>query len=59
MIHSLSICMCLQLECIKLYLMGRFQANRETILNVKSVLCPKIRKRLYKEKMGSSRWLAC
>ena len=59
MIHSLSICMCLQLECIKLYLMGRFQANREMILKVKSVLCPKIRKRLYKEKMGSSRWLAC
>ena len=59
MIHSLSICMCLQLECIKLYLMGRFQANRKMILKVKSVLCPKIRKRLYKEKMDSSRWLAC
>lgn len=55
----MSICMCLQLECVKLYLMRRFQANREMISKVESGLCPKIRKRLYKEKMASSRWLAC
>ena len=29
------------------------------ILKVESKLCPKIRKRLYKEKMAYSRWLAC
>jgi len=29
------------------------------ILKVELELCPKIRKRLYKEKLGSSRWLAC
>ena len=59
MIHSLSICMCLQLKCIRLYLMESFQANREMILKEESELCPKIKKRLYKEKIGSNRWLAC
>ncbi|XP_065638677.1 uncharacterized protein LOC136071386 [Quercus suber] len=47
------------LKCIRFYLMRRFQANRETILKVESELCPKIRKRLNKEKVASSRWLAC
>ena len=39
--------------------MRRFQANREIISKVESELCPKIRKRLNKEKMASNRWLAC
>ena len=51
--------MYLQLECIRLYLMTRFQANRQMIMKVKSKLCPKIRKRLYKEKLACSKWLAC
>ena len=51
--------MCLQLECIKLYLMTRFQANRQMIMKVESELCPKIRKRLYKEKLACSKWQAC
>ena len=50
--------MWLQLECIRLYLMTRFQANQDMILKVESELCPKIRKRLYKEKMACIRWLA-
>ena len=58
-IDNFPISMCLQLECIRLYVMTRFQANRDMILKVESELCPKIRKRLYKEKLGSSRWLAC
>ena len=51
--------MCLQPECIRLYLMTRFQANRQMIMKVESELCPKIRKRLYKEKLACSKWLAC
>nr|POE44608.1 hypothetical protein CFP56_77093 [Quercus suber] len=47
------------LECIRLYLMTRFQANREMIMKVESELCPKIRKRLYKEKLACSKWIAC
>ena len=39
--------------------MTRFQANREMIMNVESELCPKIRKRLYREKLACSKWLAC
>ncbi|KAK9997510.1 hypothetical protein SO802_022196 [Lithocarpus litseifolius] len=39
--------------------MTRFQANRDMILKVESELCPKIRKRLYMEKMAYKRWLAC
>ena len=39
--------------------MESFQANREMILKEESELCPKIKKRLYKEKIGSNRWLAC
>nr|POE44704.1 hypothetical protein CFP56_77900 [Quercus suber] len=42
----------MKLECIRLYLMTRFQANREMIMKVESELCPKIRKRLYKEKLA-------
>ena len=59
MINSPFLSMCLQLECIRLYLMTRFQANREMIMKVDSELCPKIRKRLYKEKWACSKWLAC
>ena len=51
--------MCLQLECIRLYLITRFQANRQMIMKVEFELCPKIRKRLYKEKLACSKWLAC
>ena len=29
------------------------------IMKVESELCPKIRKRLYKEKLACSKWLAC
>ena len=39
--------------------MTRFQANRQMIMKVESKLCPKIRKRLYKEKLACSKWLAC
>ena len=39
--------------------MTKFQKNKGMILKVESELCPKIRKRLYKEKLGSIRWLAC
>nr|POE68334.1 hypothetical protein CFP56_34353 [Quercus suber] len=46
------------LEDIKLYLMNRSQQNRLSILKVESELCPKVCKRLHREKLGSSRWLA-
>ena len=49
---------CLQLEDIRLYLMSRFQQNRNSIMRVESELCPKIYKRLHREKAGSGRWLA-
>ena len=39
--------------------MTRFQANRQMIMKVEYELCPKIRKRLYKEKLACSKWLAC
>ena len=39
--------------------MTRFQANRQMIMKVESKLCPKIRKRLCKEKFACSKWLAC
>lgn len=39
--------------------MTRFQVNKEMIMNVESELCPKIRKRLYKEKLACSTWIAC
>ena len=50
---------CLQLEDIRLYLMSRFQQNRNSIMRVESELYPKIYKRLHREKAGSGRWLAC
>ena len=59
MINSPFLSICLQLECIRLYLMTRFQANKQMIMKVESELCPKIRKRLYKEKLACSKWLAC
>ncbi|KAK9986997.1 hypothetical protein SO802_031948 [Lithocarpus litseifolius] len=40
------------LKCIRPYLMTRFQANRQMIMKVESESCPKIRKRLYKEKLA-------
>ena len=49
---------CLQLEDIRLYLMSKFQQNRNSIMRVESELCPKIYKRLHREKAGSGRWLA-
>ena len=39
--------------------MTRFQANKEMIMKVESELCPKLRKRLYKEKLACNKWLAC
>lgn len=37
--------------------MTRFQANRQMIMKVEFELCPKIRKRLYKEKLACNKWL--
>ena len=59
MIIYFSICLCIQLEDIRLYLMGRFQLNKETVLKFESELCTMVKKRLYKEKLGSGKWLAC
>ena len=39
--------------------MNKTQQNRPSILKVESELCPKVCKRLHREKIGSSRWLAC
>ena len=38
--------------------MTRFQDNREKILRVESDICAKVLKRLHKEKLAASRWLA-
>ncbi|XP_030939780.1 uncharacterized protein LOC115964654 [Quercus lobata] len=46
------------LEDIRLYLIIRFQQNRNSIMRVESELCPKICKRLHREKVGNGRWLA-
>uniref|UniRef100_A0A2N9HKG1 SWIM-type domain-containing protein n=1 Tax=Fagus sylvatica TaxID=28930 RepID=A0A2N9HKG1_FAGSY len=43
-------------EDIRLYLMRRFQYNREGILKIQSELCPKIRKKVFKLKQGSNKW---
>nr|POE55530.1 hypothetical protein CFP56_65384 [Quercus suber] len=43
------------LECIRLYLMTRFQDNRVKILRVESDICAKVLKRLHKEKLASNR----
>ncbi|XP_023889788.1 uncharacterized protein LOC112001856 [Quercus suber] len=47
------------LESIRLYLMTRFQENRQKITRVESDICPKVLKRLHREKIVSSKWLAC
>ena len=39
--------------------MTRFQENRQKIMKVESEICPKVLKRLHREKTASSRWLAC
>ena len=39
--------------------MTRFQENREKILRVELDICAKVLKRLHKEKLAASRWLAC
>ncbi|KAF3973335.1 hypothetical protein CMV_003241 [Castanea mollissima] len=39
--------------------MTRFQENREKNLRVESDICAKVLKRLHKEKLAASRWLAC
>ena len=39
--------------------MTRFQDNREKILRVESNICAKVLKRLHKEKVVASQWLAC
>ena len=36
----------LQLEDIRLYLISRFQQNKQNILRLESELCPKVYKRL-------------
>ncbi|KAK9992408.1 hypothetical protein SO802_027393 [Lithocarpus litseifolius] len=46
-------------ESIRLYLMTKFQENRQKIMKVESEICPKVLKRLHREKTASSRWLAC
>ncbi|XP_075674736.1 uncharacterized protein LOC142643904 [Castanea sativa] len=43
-------------KCMRQYPMTRFQANRQMIIKVEFELCPKIRKRLYKEKLACSKW---
>ena len=39
--------------------MTRFQDNKEKILRVESNICAKVLKRLHKETVAASRWLAC
>ena len=41
-----------------MYLLNKFQQNRHGILK-ESELCPKVFKRLHREKMESGRWLYC
>ena len=38
--------------------MTRFQDNRQKIMRVESEICPKVLKRLHREKTASSKWLA-
>ena len=49
----------MQLEDIRLYLTNRSQQNRLSILKVEFELCPKVYKRLHRQKMSSNKWLAC
>ena len=44
----------LQLEDIRLYLISRFQQNKQNILRVESELCPKVYKRLHRKNVGKS-----
>ena len=39
--------------------MNRSQQNRLSILKVESEFCLRVCKRLHREKMSSSKWLAC
>ena len=39
--------------------MTKFQENKQMIMKVESEICPKVLKRLHKEKIASNRWLAC
>ena len=39
--------------------MTRFQENKQKIIKAESEICPKVLKRLHREKTASSRWLAC
>ena len=39
--------------------MTRFQENRQKIMKVESKICPKVLKRLHREKTANSRWVAC
>ena len=39
--------------------MTRFQDNRQKIMRVESEICPKVLKRLHREKTANSKWLAC
>ena len=39
--------------------MTKFQDNRQKIMRVESEICPKVLKRLHREKTASSKWLAC
>jgi hypothetical protein len=43
------------MEDIRLYLIRRFQYNREGILKIQFELCPKIRKKVFKLKQGSNK----
>ncbi|XP_030958475.1 uncharacterized protein LOC115980352 [Quercus lobata] len=47
------------LESTMLYLMTRFQDNKQKIMRVESEVCPKVLKRLHREKIASSRWFPC
>ena len=39
--------------------MTGFQDNRQKIMRVESEICPKVLKRLHREKTASNKWLAC
>ena len=39
--------------------MTKFQDNRQKIMKVESEICPKVLKRLHREKIASNKWLAC
>ena len=39
--------------------MARFQDNRQKIMKVESEICLKVLRRLHREKIASSKWLAC